>query len=269
MPSSSEFSDGFRVPGKDPDPDAQVEKRVKVGWALVGIFFSAGLLSFILRRLGLSIIPDKPSTLDYVRVIAFAVACINIGIWMWFPLEDLGVLRKWARTKRKLFPRYTSESWAIILATVLLLGSILGALHSAAWFGLAGAGVYLWNTIGFAYVRKHVRIALDESRAVFREQPEPVCTHLFASLQIIERHWTCDKKTFLGGWQQRRHFALFLSFSVVTCLGFIGESQNSTQLNLIAYLLGILTIIAAEVSIGFQRAIRDKQLTIIEQKLQD
>ena len=223
----------------------------------------------MLHHLGLSIIPDKPSTLDYVRLIAFAVACINIGIWMWFPLEDLRGSSQMGANEKNGVPKTYVGVLGCHPDDSPSFGSILGALHSAAWFGLAGAGVYLWNTIGFAYVRKHVRIALAESRAVFGAQPEQVRTQLFDSLQLIERHWTCDKKTFLGGWQQRRHFALFLSFSVVTCLGFIGQSQKGTQLNLIAYLLGILTIIAAEISIGFKRVIRDKQLMIIEQNLQE
>ena len=233
------------------------------------MFFSAGMISFTLSRLGITILPENPSSLDYVRGSAFVIACVNVGTWMWFPLEDLRVLRKWVHTKRKLFPRHTSETWAIILATILLLASVLGALSGAVWFGVAGAVAYLWNFIGFAYVRKHVAIAAKESRLVFEEQKEPTRTLFLQALDVVEQHWTCNYPRLFGGWQQRRHFSLFVAFTIAAILGWSGTIVESSFLKILSYSIGILTVIAAEVSIAIYRDRRDKRLAALEQEIGD
>jgi hypothetical protein len=258
--------DGIPLLGKDPDPGAEVERRIKVGWALVGIFFTLGIFTYLVDKLGLDILPKDPTKVDYSRLFAFCVACLNILVWMWFPVDDLMVLRRWVRTKRIVFPAGPSELYAILLEMILLLSIIIGAIVSPFWFGLAGTGVFAWNTIGFSWIRRHVNRAVREARDVYSEQKPPRRQILLRAVDQIEMHWCCEK-----GWssdrQQIRHVTLTFAFSVVTALAVLGEVQRSDNLKVLAYLLGAMILIFAEVWIARWRSARDLALRQIREEL--
>jgi hypothetical protein len=84
--------------GNDPDPGGTVEKRIKIGWTLVGIFFTFSIFKYLMNAFGLTILPQNLTFLDYGKLTAFGVSILSILFWMWFPLQDLNVLRRWVRT---------------------------------------------------------------------------------------------------------------------------------------------------------------------------
>lgn len=258
--------DGIPLLGRDPDPGAEVERRIKVGWALVGIFFTLGIFTYLVDKFGLDILPKDPAPVDYSRLFAFCVACLNILVWMWFPVDDLVVLRRWVRTKRIVFPAGPSELYAILLEMILLLLIIIGAVVSPFWFGLAGTGVFAWNTIGFSWIRRHVNRAVRESRNVYGEQEPPRREILLHALDQIEIHWCCER-----GWrsdrQQIRHVTLTLAFAAVTVVAVLGEYRESATLEVLAYALGAVVLILAEVWIARWRSSRDFSLRQIREEL--
>ena len=75
---------------------------------------------------------------------------------MWFPLDDISVLRRWVRTRGVVFPYHTYDFGMIMAAMTLLLALILAVVHSPQAFGMMGIFVYSWNVFGFDYIRKIV-----------------------------------------------------------------------------------------------------------------
>src|SRR5713101_447399 len=100
---------GSIIPGNSPDPDDEVERYIKAAWGLGGLAVSAGVLTYALKWAGFVFLPPNPGPSDYARAIAFSIACINVLCWVWFPLEDLRVLRTWVKTKKATFSAHTSE----------------------------------------------------------------------------------------------------------------------------------------------------------------
>ncbi len=258
--------DGIPLLGKDPDPGAEVERRIKVGWVLVGTFFTFGVFTYLVDKFGLDILPKDPTKVDYSRLFAFCVACLNILVWMWFPVDDLWVLRRWVRTRRIVFPAGPSELYAIMLQMILLLSIIVGAIISPFWFGLAGTCVFAWNMIGFSWIRRHVNRAVREAREVYSEQKPPRRQILLRALDQIEMHWCCERG-WLSDRQQIRHLTLTFAFAVVTVLGALGEVRRSDDLKVLAYSLGAVTLIFAEVWIARWRSARDFSLRQIREEL--
>lgn len=258
--------DGIPLLGRDPDPGAEVEKRIKVGWVLVGTFFTLGTFTYLVDKLGLDILPEEPTKVDYAKLVAFCFACLNILVWMWFPVDDLLILRRWVRTKRIVFPAGPSEFYAILLEMILLLAIIIGALSSPFWFGLAGTSVFAWNTVGFSWIRRHVNRAVREARGIYSEQEPPRRQILLRALDQIELHWCCER-----GWvsdrQQIRHITLTLAFAAVTALAALGEVQRSETLKAVAYSLGTIVLISAEIWIAAWRSSRDHSLRQIREEL--
>jgi hypothetical protein len=252
--------------GHDPDPGARIEKRVHIAWALVGVFFTLGVFGYILQHFGLVILPPAPrSALDWARLVAFAIASLNLGVWMWFPLDDLSVLRRWLRTSRTIFPMNVAEFYAIVLSTILLLLLLVGALRSAVWFGVAGSGVYTWNLLGFAYIRRHVREAIKDARVLFDRQTAAKKDLLLRAVATIERHWSADSKGILSGKQQMRHALLAVAFGCVAGLAVFARGDK--LLLAAAYFTGTLVVVVAEVSITIWRSGRDQELLTVQQEL--
>ncbi|MHB8409435.1 MAG: hypothetical protein ACYDHY_15305 [Acidiferrobacterales bacterium] len=106
------------IPVGSPDPDGTVERQVKAAWALGGMAVLTGILAYFIHRIGLTFLPAHPGPLDYARAGAFAIACANVLFWVWFPLEDLRVLRKWVRTEKAFFSANTAEFLGMALATI-------------------------------------------------------------------------------------------------------------------------------------------------------
>ncbi len=257
------------LPGDSPDPEQYVEREMKAAWALGGIAVSAGIVSYALNRIGFTFLPPNPEPLDYARASAFLLASANILCWMWFPLEDLRVLRTWVRTKKAFFSAHTAEFMGMILATVLLSSLIISSTISALAFGLAGAGVYAWNLLGFAIIRQQVSRVLAESRILYSKDVSPQKAFLQRkALGIIEKHWACSPTS--KAWcnrQQIRHFLLTVSFSVVASFGLATQLTGKAEYGLYAYILGSVTIVGAEISIAKWRSERDKELHRILEKL--
>ena len=265
-----EKGNGDLIPGRDPDPGSRVEKHVKVGWALVGVLTTGGALAFVLQRFGLVILPPNPQIADYARLAAFLASCLNILGWMWFPLEDMEVLRFWVHTGAKILPCHTAEFLAIITATVLLLLLILGSLAGSLWFAIAGTAVYLWNLVGFEYVRRQVGDATKDSRSLYGKQPEPRRAALLKALDTVENHWSCrSHDPVLTNKQQLRHGLLALSFAVAALLAAVAKSRGLQPLSTLSYIIGTATIIAAEASIAVWRSERDRALTQAQEVLRD
>jgi hypothetical protein len=259
--------DGARLIGHDPDPGAQIERRIMVGWALVGIFFTLGTVALSVDQFRLTILPQDPIMLDWARFFAFFVSFLNVGVWMWFPLDDLRVLRRWVRTERRIFPANTSEFYAILLEMILLLLLIVGALVGPVWFGLAGTCVFLWNAFGFAWIRRHVAGALEEARVLYKEQ-EPARSQLcLQALEAIEKHWSCGVRRWWSDQQQVRHVTLVITFALVTGLAVWGEISGSAILKALAYSAGGMTLVVAEVWIALRRSSRDSSLLRVREEL--
>lgn len=254
------------IPGKDPDPGARVEERLKVAWAIVGVFFTLGIFGYVLQRFGLTILKPPPRTLaDYARLLAFIVACLNVGVWMWFPLEDLQILRQWVRTSRKIFPVNVAEFFAMILATTLILLLVIGALVGPIWFGVAGMAVYSCDLFGFRYIRKHVREALRESRDLYGREEPAIREPLLRAADAIQEHWACESHYLIQCRRQRRSLVLILCFATVTIIATLSEGHPLRTAA--AYLFGTATLVLSEVSIATWRYQRDCALLSVQEDL--
>jgi len=228
--------------------------------------FSAGLLSFALQKLGITILPDNPKVIDYLRLLAFVVCSLNILCWMWFPLQDLSILRSWVRTRKIVFPLHTSEFFAMLLMTVLLLFLIIASLNGAMWFGVVGAAVYVWNFIGFSLIRRKVRQGVTEARSIYSKAPPAEAIILNQILDLIEHYWSsAPTDHWLRNQQQLRHVSLAISFGLVAILGAIGSVLGQE----VAYVLGIGTVLAAETSIAIWRTNRDRALATLRGQLRE
>jgi hypothetical protein len=209
--------DRLHIPGRDPNPKASVEKVIKLGWTLTGLVLSGSILGAVLKTAGYFQWPT--TSYQWLRTAAVAVAVVNIGIWMWFPLDDLAVLRHWVRSRKRRFPGQTAEFWSIMLAMVLLLVLIGGAIYSPVAFGVAGMAVYLWNIVGYVQIRRIVKAVAAETLEVYSAEPEPWRTPLLSALAVIAWYWNLDEQHRLGGWQQERHAVMFGGFLLVALLG--------------------------------------------------
>lgn len=248
------------LPGRDPDPKANLERAIKIGWTLVGVFMTGGIFAWYLTLNNMLQWPSD--ALDSMKIVAVAATTINVAIWMWFPLDDLTVLRYWVRTRKRIFPGHTGEFLLIMFQMVLLLGMIVGAIAGPGFFGLAGFAVYGINLIGFAYIKRHVGRALVDSHQLYAEQPPQWQSLLLRALNVVEDHWTIADSG-LAGWQQKRHFTLTVVFGAVALIGM----STLSAARLAAYSLGILAMLAGEVFIAARRIRRDGQLHLIEEEL--
>jgi hypothetical protein len=262
------LQDGIDSLGLDADPEAKVERHIKIGWGLVGLFVSLGICSFFLKRYGISFFPTDPSLMDWAKTFAVVVGFLNLLAWMWFPLEDFRILRHWIRTTKRLFPFHTSEFFSILLAMVLLLLLIVSAMRDALVFSLAGFGVYFWNLLGYDMIRRKLAKPFAEAEKLFGEQPAPRNEPLQRGIGIIRNYWCLHPN---GHWlrnrQQIRHGLLALSFLIGIVFAVVGRLLHIHAFAILSYCLGVVTIFAAEVSIAVWRTHRDRALTEIEEEL--
>jgi hypothetical protein len=254
--------------GYDPDPDGAVEKRIKIGWALVGIFFTLGIFKFIMDSLGLPFLPQLSSLEDYGILIAFSMSLINILLWMWFPLEDLNVLRRWVRTGGKIFPCYTAEFFAILLAMILLLILIVSVFIGAIYFSLAGFLVYSWNLLGFAYIRKEVKKTVADAKEVYNKLDSPEKELFYSALEIVENYWCIrPDQPPIRNRQQVRHLSMMGGFFLTAVVALFELIWQEPFLVFLAYFLGTLTMIGGEIWIALWRTSRDRSLHNILEEL--
>jgi hypothetical protein len=260
---------GSIIPGGSIDPNDDVERYIKAAWGLGGIAVSVGAVTSALNWSGFDFLPANPILLDYARAFAFSIACMNVLCWIWFPLQDFWILRMWVRTNKVVFPIYTSEFLLIVLGTVLLITLIVSSTINALVFGLTGIAIYVVNLIGFAIIRQKVSRAVDDAKINYStETSVDKRDYLLNALGIIEIHWSCSPKDgTLRNAQQIRHSLLAAAFFVVALFGFSGCVTGKTEFELYAYILGALTILAAEVSIAIWRTSRDKSLIKIFEEL--
>ncbi len=259
------------IPGDSPDPDNDVESKMKVAWALGASALSAGILTYSMNKIGIPFLPVTHDILSYSRFAAFIFACINILCWAWFPLEDLRVLRKWVRTKKAFFSAQTAEFIGMVLATILLVSLAVSTTINALTFGLVGAGVYLWDILGFAMIRGQISKAIIEAKARYRKEPsEDKKALLINGIDVVERHWACSEMhTAIANHQQIRRILLLFGFLAVAMLGFLSLTTTNSKLEIFAYLLGSIVIIGAEVSHAIWRSRRDKELHQIFEELRE
>lgn len=259
------------IPGGDPGTGDEVERYIKAAWGLGGMTVSAGVLTYALHLAGFVFLPPNPGLSDYARAVAFSIACINVLCWVWFPLEDLRVLRKWVRTKKATFSAHTSEFLSMMLTTALLVFLVVSSTISALAFGIAGTVIYVVNLIGFAAIRRQVSKAVNEAKINdSKETSVDKRNFLLKALGIIEKHWSCSPRAgTLRDAQQIRHSLLAFAFFVVALFGFAGHATAKAEFELYAYILGALTILAAEVSIAKWRMSRDRSLHEIFEELRE
>lgn len=246
-------------PGHDPDRDERVNRLIRLGWSLVGVFFLAAVLRSIMLVLGIAMWETPRTSYEIARMAAFCIACLNIGIWMWFPLEDLDILRRWIRTRKSQFPAHTSEFFAVMLTTLLLLMLIVGALLGALVFGIAGAIVYGWNVLGYAYVKRNILRVLDDCAAFLSTSSHAEAKIRLRALDVIRWHWSLEPRSLFRGWQQVRHFSLFLGFIVVAVIAW-RYSQT------LAYWVGFTVLAGGEVFLAIRRRLRDERLHPLEEE---
>jgi len=241
------------------------ETYIRAAWALGGLFLSVGALTSVLKWTGFNFLPASPELLDFVRAFAFLVSCINILLWIWFPLEDLHVLREWVRTTRAVFSATTGGFLIVITATLLLVVLIVSSTINALAFGIAGTGIYIWNLFGFAIIRREVQRAVTDARRTYREKTTGrERTTLLSALDVIEKHWcSSDKHPTLANAQQIRHALLAVAFLFVGLLGLGRIVTDKMVLELVAYIIGILTIIVGEMWIARWRISRDRSLNVL------
>ena len=257
------------IPGDSPDPDNDVERGIKAAWALGGMAMSAGVVTYALKGTGFTLLPVAPQLLDYARAFAFLIACTNILCWIWFPLEDLRVLRTWIRVKKTAFSAHTSEFLLMMSAALLLILLIISATINALAFGAVGTAIYIVNLLGFATIRQQVSRAVSEARVNYEREPLlEKRKYLLSALDAVEAHWSVSAEDGnLRNRQQIRHALLSATFLVVALLGFVARVTSSALVETVAYALGALTIIAAEVSIAVWRTRRDRSLHGIFEEL--
>jgi len=253
--------DHLHIPGRDPNPRAAIENMIKLGWTLTGLVLSGSIFGAVLKAAGYFEWPATPH--QWLRAAGVAVAVVNIGIWMWFPLDDLAVLRHWVRSRKRRFPGQTAEFWSIMLAMILLLALIAGAIYGPVAFGIAGMAVYLWNIIGYTQIRRIVTAVAAETLELYSAQPQPWRAPLLSALTEITWYWNLNEQRWLGGWQQERHVVMFGGFLLVALLGSTGSDRAAEA----AYGLGITTIVCGEVVLAILRVRRDRALHAYEEAL--
>jgi len=255
------------MPGEDIDPSSQVRKYIKLGWSLVGAFFTLGVLALILKRLGLLDISKHPTPLEVASLVAFIVAVLNIGAWMYFPLADLEVQRRWIRSLGAKFPDGTTEFFMVLLALVLLLATIVSAAISPLALAVAGVAVYSWNFAGYAYVRKALLHVIPESRELYADHPEPGRTALLTGLSIVQAYFCVAEGTHpIRNRQQMRHLMITAAFALSGCIAAVGVATDTSPLLIVSYYLSACTFLASEISIGFWRSQRDRELRAVEEE---
>jgi hypothetical protein len=254
------------LPGRDPDPAGQVEKRIKVGWSLVGMFFTLGIFAFLLQRCGMAIIPESPTRHDYSRIFAFVVAVLNVGAWVWFPVEDLSILRQWVRTRRKVFPASAAEFYSILLTMCLLILLMVVSLRSAVWYGIVAVALYTWDALGFKYIQRHVAEAVDDARAVIASTPSEEKALRSAALDVIDCHWALSSGPHREP-RRLRSLALVTAFLLLTFCAAVGARYGIEGLMDATFTLGATAIVAGEVWISYWRTVRDRRLAAIREEL--
>ena len=180
-------------------------------------------------------------------------------------------LRMWVHTKKAAFSAYTSEFLSMMFTTFLLVFLVVSSTISALAFGISGTAIYIVNIIGFAAIRRQVSTAVNEAKINYsNEASEKKRNCLLRALGIIEKHWSCYPKAWtLRDAQQIRHSLLAFAFFVVALLGFAGRVTTKAEFESCAYILGALTIVAAEVSIAIWRTSRDRSLHEILEELRE
>ena len=263
-----EHDNSGKVPGFDPAPEDSIEKRVQVVWSFVGAFLSLSLLGVFLKRYGLAVLPEHPHSLDYARAGAFLVTVLNIGAWYYFPLGDLAIQRRWIHTAGALLPSGTAEFFAILLASVLLLATIVTSLVSPLALAVAGLGVYVWNFVGFAYIRTQLVGIIGQSHELYDREQEPRRSALVEGLNIVEGYFCCGPlMAAIRNRQQVRHILLAFSFLISIALAVIGTVAKENVFQVLSYVWSIITFLSAEVSIAVWRSRRDNALRAVKAKL--
>lgn len=254
-------------PGKHIDPRGQVRAYIKIGWSLIGAFFTIALAGVILERFGLIAIPEAPVSLDYARGVALLTTILNIGAWMYFPLADLEIQRRWIRSSGAIFPGGTTEFFMIFLALIFLLATIICSLVSPLALAIAGFAVYIWNFIGYAYISKELRRIIRESHNLYNNQDEPGRGVLLRGLTVVEHYFRVAENTPpIRNRQQIRHLLIALSFLVSCVLAVIGQIVCNSTLLVMSYYWSAISFLGGEVCIGIWRAKRDSQLRLIEEE---
>lgn len=253
-------------PGDDIDPEGRVKGYIKLGWTLVGAFFTIGFAAIILKRFGLISIPENPTAMDCARITAFAVAVLNIGAWMYFPLADLEIQRRWIRSSGSIFPGGTTEFFMILLTLVLLLITIVTSLISPMALAIAGIGVYLWNFFGYAYMRNEIKRVIRESHDLYSDQSEPGRTALMNGLAVVQNHFAVTEDAHpVRNHQQIRHCLIVFGFVLSAALAGIGIASSQPIFSILSYYWSACVFLASEVSIGIWRSRRDRKLRFIEE----
>ena len=157
----------------------------------------------------------------------------------------------------------------MMAAALLLISLIISSTINAFVFGLVGTGIYLVNLAGFAVIRRQVSAATRDARSNYsKELSDEKRKELMNGLAVVERHWSVSPEDPpLRNRQQIRHGSLSAAFFMVAIIGLFGYMTGNATLETIAYILGGLTVVAAEVSIAIWRISRDKSLHRIFEEL--
>ncbi len=259
-------SDRIVLPGIELDPDYKVKQHILIGWALVGAFFTLGAFGAILAIFDIIDIPDHLSAFDCARLTAFVVAIVNIGAWMYFPLLDLGIQRRWIRTAYKVLPSGTSEFLMIVFTTALLLGTILASLIHPLAFALCGVIVYTWNIVGYAYIKRQLQAIVEESRRLYEDEEEPGRTAMLSGLRLVEEFFCIAPYVRpVQNRQQLRLLVLTFASLVSVAIAGAGTVSGSEVLLVVSYYWSAGVFVVAEVWIAIWRCRRDKKLEVVKE----
>lgn len=262
---SSQKSHLDEMPGEDADPRDRVKDYIKIGWSLVGAFFTLGILGVVIAHFGLVVFPVKPTVMDYAKAYAFLFAVLNIGAWIYFPLLDLEIQRRWFRSLGATFSTGTTEFFMMLLQLLLLLATTISALIHPVALAIVGFGVYLWNFMGYAYIRRELLGVVPESRKIYSDKSEPNRSILLNGLSVVQDYFCVVEGSHpFRNRQQIRHLLLTFAFGLNICIATVGTINNTTILLVVSYYLSGSLFIVAELSIAIWRAQRDKKLKFYE-----
>lgn len=250
------------LPGSDPDEESGIVSKIKAGWALLGILLTAGLFKF-----GANTLPEDPTLTDYGPFAALMAAAVLTLLWVFFPMDDLQVLRRWVHTHTKRFPTGSTEAYLIFFAALLLAALILTATKPV-WYGIAGMSVFIYNFLGFVYIRSTVRNLVQDSRKVYDQLPENMRYVAIQALDIICWHWCCEpNRHWLLNVYQIRHCLLILCFGAGTVLALV--ASNNRIIVFSSYVTYVTGLLLGEIWMFIWRHLRDRRLARLAEALRD
>jgi hypothetical protein len=271
-----------RIPGEDFDPEETISGTISKGWTFVkfslpGCSAVVGLIVYLANSnidpVGIRLYSQ--ATLIWLFV-AMGCSFLNALSWSTGPQADLKDLRRWVRTENEMFPINNIEERTIWLQMALVSASTLAPLFGPLIFGIIGFSIYLINFICFFRIRRKVDSGVRESLKIYdsdKYMPTEVKTELKSALGIIDEYWGTERSKHVSfdkrEEQQIRHMFLLLCFIGVMALGALGRWGSGTNdyYKMMAYVVGVVALVFAVVSITVLRSIRQDKLQSVLSKL--